>query len=181
MLGDVGLSFPAGSVVKNLPATQETQVRSPGRENPQEKEMATNSRKMPWTGGVWRATVHGAARVRRDAVTEQQQQMLADAPTCTRQVCFLIGYQGKKMRLVFHFCSTVCVFSHSVLSDSMDCSPPGSSVNGISQARILEWVAISSSKGSSQPKDRTSISVSLLPWQVDSLPLPISTYKLIQF
>ena len=35
----------------------------------------------------------------------------------------------------------------------MDCSPPGSSVCGISQARILEWVAISSSRGSSQSRD----------------------------
>ena len=36
----------------------------------------------------------------------------------------------------------------------MDCSPSGSSVHGISQAGILEWVAISFSKGYSQPKDR---------------------------
>ena len=35
----------------------------------------------------------------------------------------------------------------------MDCSPPGSSVHGIFQARILEWVAISSSRGSSQSRD----------------------------
>ena len=40
----------------------------------------------------------------------------------------------------------------------MDFSPPGSSVNGISQARILEWVAISFSKGSSQPRYQTCIS-----------------------
>ena len=40
----------------------------------------------------------------------------------------------------------------------MDCSPPGSSVHGIFQARILEWVAISFSRGSSQPRDRTRIS-----------------------
>ena len=33
-------------------------------------------------------------------------------------------------------------------------SPPGSSVHGIFQARILEWVAMSSSRGSSQPRDR---------------------------
>ena len=39
-----------------------------------------------------------------------------------------------------------------------DCSPPGSSVHGISQARILEWVVISFSKGSSWPRDRTCIS-----------------------
>ena len=37
----------------------------------------------------------------------------------------------------------------SNLCDTLDCSPPGSSVHGIFQARILEWVAISSSKGSS--------------------------------
>ena len=40
----------------------------------------------------------------------------------------------------------------------MDCSPPSSSVHGILQARILEWVAISFSRGSSRPRDRTQIS-----------------------
>ena len=39
----------------------------------------------------------------------------------------------------------------------MDCSPPISSVHGISQARILEWVAISFSRGSSQSRDQTRI------------------------
>ena len=41
----------------------------------------------------------------------------------------------------------VCVCS--VMSNPMDCSPPGSSVHGILQARILEWVVISFSRGSS--------------------------------
>ena len=40
----------------------------------------------------------------------------------------------------------------------MNCSPPGSSVCGISQARIQEWVAISFSRGSSQPRDQTHVS-----------------------
>ena len=40
----------------------------------------------------------------------------------------------------------------------MDCSPPGSSVHGILQARILEWGAISCSRGSCQPRDRTCVS-----------------------
>ena len=40
----------------------------------------------------------------------------------------------------------------------MDCSPPGFSVHGISLARILEWVAISSSRGYSQPRDQTHVS-----------------------
>ena len=47
-------------------------------------------------------------------------------------------------------CPTLC--------DPMDYSLPGSSVQGILQARILEWVAISSSRGSSQPRDQTYIS-----------------------
>ena len=42
--------------------------------------------------------------------------------------------------------------------DPMDCSPPGSSAHGILQARLLEWVAISFSRGSSQPGDRTQVS-----------------------
>ena len=43
------------------------------------------------------------------------------------------------------------------LWDPVDCSPPGSSVHGILQAGILEWVAISSSRGSSRPKDQDSL------------------------
>ena len=44
-----------------------------------------------------------------------------------------------------------CVRACSVIYDPMDCSLPGSSVQGILQARIVEWVAISYSRGSSQP------------------------------
>ena len=66
--------------------------------------------------------------------------------------------------LVAQWCLTLC--------DLMDCSPPGSSVHGILQARILDWVAISSSRGSSQPRDQTCIScVSCIGRQMDSLPL----------
>ena len=53
----------------------------------------------------------------------------------------------------------------------MDSSPPGSTVHGIFQARILEWVAISSSRGSSSPKELNSSLLHLLHWQVHSLPL----------
>ena len=49
--------------------------------------------------------------------------------------------------LIAQSCQTLC--------DPMDCSPPGSSICGILQARILEWVAISFSRGSSRPRDRT--------------------------
>ena len=48
--------------------------------------------------------------------------------------------------------------SRPTLCDPMDYSPPGSSVHGILQARILEWVAIFFSRVSSQPRDRTQVS-----------------------
>ena len=44
------------------------------------------------------------------------------------------------------------------LSDPMDCSPPGPTVHGILQARVLEWVAMSVSRGTSQPRDQTWVS-----------------------
>ena len=49
----------------------------------------------------------------------------------------------------------------STLHDPTDCGPPGSSVNGIFQAKILEWIAMPTSRGSSQTRDRTGISWSL--------------------
>ena len=58
--------FPGGSVVKNLPIMQETQVQSLGQEDPLEKEMATHSSilawKIPWTeepGGLQSMGLHG--------------------------------------------------------------------------------------------------------------------------
>ena len=51
--------------------------------------------------------------------------------------------------LVTQLCPTLC--------DPVDCSPPGSSVHRISQARTLEWIVISFSRGSSQPKDQTRV------------------------
>ena len=55
-----------------------------------------------------------------------------------------------KYRCSARLCLTLC--------DPMDCSLPGFSVHGIPQARILEWFAISYSRGSSRPRDQTCIS-----------------------
>ena len=52
----------------------------------------------------------------------------------------------------------VCVQLHPTLWDPMSGSLPGSSVHGIFQTRILEWVSISSSRGSSQSRDRNWVS-----------------------
>ena len=57
--------------------------------------------------------------------------------------------KGKEIE-VAQSCPTLC--------DPMDCSLPGSSVHGIFQAIVLEWIAISFSRGSSQPRDRTQAS-----------------------
>ena len=54
------------------------------------------------------------------------------------------------MCLVTQSCLTLCI--------PMDCSPPGSSVHRILQARILEWVARPSPRGYSQPRDQTPVS-----------------------
>ena len=52
----------------------------------------------------------------------------------------------------------VCIHSCPTLCNAIDCSPPAFSVHGISQARILEWVAISFVRRSSRPRDRTWVS-----------------------
>ena len=70
--------------------------------------------------------------------------------------------QNAHVRMRAQPCPTLC--------HPADCSLPGSSVHGILQARILQWVPMSSSRGSSQPRDRTRVSC-LLHWQTGSLPL----------
>ena len=72
------------------------------------------------------------------------------------------------LRKTAHFIKPLLLDTKSVLIaqscltlwDPIDCSLPGSSVHGILQARKLEWVAISFSRGSSWPRDRTGISCS---------------------
>ena len=62
----------------------------------------------------------------------------------------------------------------------VDCGPPGSSVHGISQARILEWVAISFTRGSSWPRGRTLVSCTvgfiLYCWATREAPRQTHTY-----
>ena len=64
---------------------------------------------------------------------------------------FVIQWNVRANSMLSHFS---CVW----FCDPMDCSPPGSSVHGILWARILEWVAMPSSRGSSQPRDWTWVS-----------------------
>ena len=89
------------------------------------------------------------------------------------QVCLaseplLIKITVDDVRPVTQSCQTLCY--------SMDCSLPGSYVRGISQARILEWVAISSPRGSFRPRDQTwvpaspALAVDSLPWSHLGIP-----------
>ena len=75
-----------------------------------------------------------------------------------RQTKMLFNYSLYSPHCTLHTC--VCLVTQSCLTlcDPVKYSPPGSSVHRIFQARILEWVAISFSKGSSWPRDWTWIS-----------------------
>ena len=66
----------------------------------------------------------------------------------------------KRYILLYSNMLCCCLVTHSypTLCNPVDCSPPGFSVHGDSPARILEWVAMPSSRGSSQPRDWTHIS-----------------------
>ena len=73
----------------------------------------------------------------------------------------MLAFNKAWLCLIVCVCVCVCVLvtqSCPTLYDAMDCSLPGSSVHGIVQARILEWVAISFSRGASQPRGRTQVS-----------------------
>ena len=65
------------------------------------------------------------------------------------------------MFIILYMC--VCLVAQSCLTlcNPTDCGPPGSSVHRILQARILEWVAMPSSRGSSQPRAPTLKAASL--------------------
>ena len=85
---------------------------------------------------------------------------MAQLPTFTWKFQAALSLARECCCLVAHSCPTVC--------NPMDCSLPGSSVCGIFQARILEWVTISFSRGSSQLRNPNC---HLLHWLADSLAL----------
>ena len=66
---------------------------------------------------------------------------------------------GKEKGVPFSWGLRMCKLLQSCLTlcNPVDCSPPGSSLHGILQARMLEWVAMPSSRGSSPPRDRTHV------------------------
>ena len=86
---------------------------------------------------------------------------LCTTPVLRQSLCLLRVPRDKQASTLF-FVKFTCALSRSVVSDlcdPMDCSQPGSSVHGIFQARILEWLPFAS-LGSSWPGERTCVSCS---------------------
>ena len=158
--------------VKNPP--QETWVPSLGWEDPWRRE------RLP-TSVFWPGEFH---RQRSPAGYRSPWTWLSDfkkkkRTRITTQMDLENVKSGKRSQSQWVICLRgACMLSRSVLSNSWDpmgCSPPGSSVYGIFQARMLELVAISFSKGSSWTRDWTCVScvscidrwssLTLSPWE----------------
>ena len=100
-------------------------------------------------------TLHGTHSCNRT----ERLMLWPETVISAEQVKYALSARRWKRKLRHGWRQTLHAFVLScVWLDAMDCSPMGCSVHGIFQARTLEWVAISSSRGSSQPRDRTQVS-----------------------
>ena len=147
-------------VVKNLPANagdirDAASIpglgRSPEREygNPLQYSCLEN----PMDRGAWQSTVH--------RVTKSQTPWSYLACRCASwgSIKYINQVKGHNVKsLQWKLGLGIWSLSCLTLCDPMDYSLPGSSVHGIFQARVLEWIAISFSRGSSRPRDRTRVS-----------------------
>ena len=150
--------FPGGSVIRKPPAKQETWVRS-------------LVRKMPWRS-TWQPTPvfspgrphgqkglegyrpWGPKRAGLNLVTKQSPWGSYVTFNCSFFFFFSFFSSSAKEMGACILSPLTCIW----LCDPMDCSPPGSSVHGILWARILEWAAMPSSRGSSPPRNWTRVS-----------------------
>ena len=109
-----------------------------------------------WEGCLWEREKHRGRRgrltekIRREARYQRAETEKGKAEEETKRQEKETERQRYRDVLVAQSCLTLC--------DLMDCSPPGSTVHGILQARILEWVTIPSSSRSSQSIDQTQVS-----------------------
>ena len=115
---------------------------------------------VPWSGikpgpptlGVWSLS-HWTTRGDPAKVILNQINLSSSQTLCNCSFIVLM-----RLEYIFPWTVPMCALSHVQLCKPMDCSPLGSSVYGISQARILEWIAISSCRRSSWPRYRTGVS-----------------------
>ena len=102
--------------------------------------------------GPWALPLHRAVLVTEAEMQTQPKCPSADGRTEKMGSIHTMEHYSlfKSESEVTHLRLTLC--------HPMGCSPPGSFIQGILQARVLEWVVISFSRGSSQPRDRTRVS-----------------------
>ena len=117
----------------------------------------------PRDRGAWWAAVYGPAQSRTQL--KRLSSSSSSSSTLTSSTMLLTSPSDFLMALCMSHThpadekgSLECVFSPVWLCNLMDCNLPGSSVHGISQARILEWATLSYSRGSSQCRNSTHIS-----------------------
>ena len=95
-------------------------------------------------------------------ICKQKKNLISSFSICWLRNCKCV------LQALGAYVHTESLKSCPTLCDPMDCSPQGFSIHGLLQARTLEWVAISSSRGSPQPRYHTH---GLLPWPAVSLSL----------
>ena len=139
-------------MVKNPPEMQETWVWSLGWKDLLEKGLATHSSIVwiiLWTEEPGELKFMGSQSL-PDWATNTHIVTKTGNKVSLRRHCF-----DKLLQPPYRNMSELSLVR---LCDPVDCSPPGSSVHGILQAGILEWVAISFFRGSSRPRDQTQVS-----------------------
>ena len=113
-----------------------------------QKPVVDTNNKIKWREKNLTITQKKITKSQRKTVREVSQELQNNQRTNDKRA--INTFQCVCVCLVTQTCLTLC--------DPMDCSPPGSSVHGSLQARILKWVVISFSRISSQPADWTHVS-----------------------
>ena len=126
----------------------------------------------PFTHTIWPSPPPNLANWNDLRLLWRLQEFLLYPQSFPSKVCgrqpqsVLLAFASHSIRLPrVNSISVLITQSCPTLCNPVDCHSPGSSVHGILQARILEWVAMSSSRGSSRPRDGTQVS-----WTAASLP-----------
>ena len=136
--------------------------RSPGKGNG--NSLQYSCLENPMDRGAWWAIVHTVTRVEHDwSDLAAAWYFFVNSLSflCKCPLAFLLSFilfLFTVLRVAFMFYESEVTQSCPTLCDPLDCSLPGFSVHGILQARKLEWVTISFSRGSSWPRDWTQVS-----------------------
>ena len=151
-------------LVKNLPTMQETRVQPLGQKIPWRRKWQPTPVFLPGESHRQRSLADYSPQGHKESHTAEWLTLLLLQKEW--RWCILSAWVYStlplkksvffKRNIYFHMCA--CAQPCPTPCNPMDYSPPGSSVHGIPQVRILEWVAISSSMGSSWPRDQTCIS-----------------------